>query len=181
MKDNVELDATYPHPPSRVWQALTDPAALAQWLLPSDFKPLIGFRFRLDRPDGDAIQGKVLEVEEGKLLAYTWDDGESPEPSVVCWSLDPVEGGTRVRLEHRYVETPAVTCIPMDAHFNWSYAMRHSLPGLLALLAGNGGVLPRPPVLYCFAKTSDGFHAEPLSTAESQRTDRIGFRQEVMA
>lgn len=136
MKDKVELDAVYPHPPERVWEALTDPAALAHWLMPADFKPLIGFRFRMDRPDGDAVKGKVIEVQEGKLLAYTWDDGESDEPSVVVWRLDPTDGGTRVSLEHRYVETPEVTCLPMDRYFNWSYAIRHRLPGLLALLAG---------------------------------------------
>lgn len=170
MKDKVELDATYPHAPEIVWQALTDPAALAQWLLPADFKPLIGFRFRLDRPSGDAIKGKVIEVEEGRLLAYTWDDGESLEPSVVCWTLEPTDDGTHVRLEHRYVETPEVNCIPMAAYFNWRYALRYRLPGLLALLAGTGGVLPRPPIFYLGPSETP---APPIG--------RIGFRQEVMA
>jgi uncharacterized protein YndB with AHSA1/START domain len=147
MKDKVELEATYPHSPELVWQALTDPAALSQWLLPADFKPLIGFRFRLDRPNADAIKGKVIEVEEGRLLAYTWDDGEAPEPSVVCWTLNPTGDGTRLRLEHRYVETPEVNCIPIDNYFNWSYAIRYSLPGLLVLLSHRLRS-PQPPIVY---------------------------------
>ena len=145
MKDKVELDATYPHPPERVWQALTDPEAMAHWLMPADFKPLIGFRFRMDRPEGKPIKGKVIEIEAGQLLAYTWDDGEAGEPSVVVWRLTPTDDGTRVSLEHRFVETPEVTCIPMENYFNWAYAIRYRLPGLLALLAGRlmvcGGAL----------------------------------------
>lgn len=170
MKDHVELNATYPHPPERVWQALTDPDALRAWLLPADFKPLIGFRFRFDRKDGEPIKGKVIEVEEGKVLAYTWDDGESPEPSVVCWTLSPDGDGTRVDLQHRYVETPEVTSLPIDAHFNWSYAMRYSLPGLLALLSGMGGVRARPPIVYLCD-----------TTLEDEPRERIGFRKELVA
>lgn len=169
MKDKVELDAVYPHPPERVWQALTDSAALGHWLMPADFQPLIGFRFRFDRPSGEPIKGKVIDVETAKLLAYTWDDGESPEPSVVVWTLEPQDDGTRVRLEHRYVETPEVTCIPMD-YFNWRYALRHSLPGLLALLAGSGGVLPRPPIVYLDP-------TRELAGASASNDQRMGFRR----
>ncbi len=135
MKDKVELDAVYPHPPERVWQALTDPDALGRWLMPCEFEPLIGFRFRFDRPSGEPVKGKVIEVDEGRLLAYTWDDGEAPEPSVVVWTLSPDDAGTRVRLEHRYVETPEVTRIPMEVYFNWRQALGFSLPFLLAHLA----------------------------------------------
>ena len=165
MKDKVEFDVMYPESPPVVWKAITDPTALSEWLLSGDFQPLIGFRFRLDRAGAEPIKGKVLEVEAEKLLAYTWEDGESDEPSVVCWTLSPDGDGTRVRLEHRFVETPVVNCIPMPWYFNWRYALRHRLPGLLALLAGGGFV--RPPVSYVFE-----FHAETLSSAEAQGISR---------
>ena len=170
MKDKIELDAVYPHPPERVWRALTDPAALGGWLMPGEFKPLIGFRFRFDRPSGEAVKGKVIEVEEGQLLAYTWDDGETKEPSVVVWTLAHESDGTRVRLEHRYVETPEVTCLQLPTYFNWRYALRHRLPGLLALLAG-GMIQPRPPV----------FYACDTNVPSSGTEARIGFRQEALA
>jgi len=172
MKEKVELDITYPHSPDEVWMALTDPASLRDWLMPTDFKPLIGFRFRFDRADAEPVRGKVIEVEPSRLLAYTWDDGESPEPSVVCWTLDPVDGGTRVRLEHRYVETPIVNCIPMPWYFNWRYALRHSLPGLLALLAGGQA---RPPIFY------EGVKALGVEPFGEKVRPRIGFRQEAIA
>src|SRR5947208_1487503 len=49
---DIIREAVYPHPPERVWQALTDPAALAAWLMPNDFKPQVGhkFQFRVPKP-----------------------------------------------------------------------------------------------------------------------------------
>lgn len=146
MKDKVQIAATYPHPPERVWEALTDPEALAKWLLPNDFKPLIGFRFRFLR-EGARIEGKVTDVEPGKLLAYTWKDDDDEQPSMVVWSLRPDGGGTRVELEHFPLEEPVVTCLVVDNYFNWEYALRNSLPGLLRLLAGQNRT-PRPPIVY---------------------------------
>jgi hypothetical protein len=147
MKDKVELEATYPHPPERVWMALTESGALAEWLMPTDFKPLIGYRFRMSRADSAPIRGKVIEVEEGRLLAYTWEDGESGQESKVVWSLVPVDGGTHVHLEHIPIEAPVVNCIATESYFNWLYALRHSLPGLLMLLAARERS-PAAPIVY---------------------------------
>src|SRR5436853_198979 len=115
MKDRVSLEATYPHPPERVWQALTDSGQLSQWLMPTDFEPLIGFRFRLDRPGRSAIEGKVIEVEPGKRLAYTWKDDEEGN-GIVAWVLEPKDGGTLLRMEHVPVEEPVVNCLAIGLY-----------------------------------------------------------------
>lgn len=134
MKDFVNLEATYPDPPERVWEALTDPNALGRWLLPTNFKPLIGFRFRMERQDQKPIEGKVLEVEKDRLLTYTWNDEDEGKESMVVWTLEPVDGGTRVQVQHIGIEEPAVTCLAIDYYFNWRQALRRSLPRLLQLL-----------------------------------------------
>lgn len=139
--EKVELVGEYPYPPDVVWRALTDSSAVTKWLMLTDFKPLIGFRFRMEQGE-TKIRGKVIEVVEGSLLAYLWDDEEDGE-SVVCWTLDPIDGGTRLRLEHRRVEAPVVTSLPVATYFNWSYALRHGLPGLLRLLEAGQ---PQPPM-----------------------------------
>jgi hypothetical protein len=168
MKNKVELDELFPHPPERVWQALTDAGALSHWLMPTDFQPLIGYRFRLQRPSGSAVSGRVIDAVTERLLAYTWEDDEEGQTSKIVWTLDPVEGGTRLRLEQVLIEEPAVTCLAIDSYFNWSYALRYSLPGLLQLL--KGGVKLRPPIVYIDSE-SDG--------SESLDSERlIGFRQE---
>jgi uncharacterized protein YndB with AHSA1/START domain len=147
MNDRIELEVTYPHPPEAVWKALTDSKALSQWLMPSDFKALIGYRFRLDRDGQPPIKGKVTDVEEGKLLAYTWNDGEDEEGSLVVWTVEPTDGGTRLRLRHEKLEAPVVNCLAIDNYFNWRYALKHSLPGLLRLLQAQEKT-PQPPIVY---------------------------------
>lgn len=144
MTKKVDLRAEYPFSPELVWQALTDPASVSKWLLPTDFKPLIGFRFRLDRPDGTTIKGKVLEAEPAKLLSYTWDEGEDGQTAMVVWTLQPKGAGTEVRLEQVMIEEPVVNCIAVDNYFNWLYALRHGLPGMLALLSRQAGRQPVP-------------------------------------
>ena len=100
----VQLEKIYSHPPGRVWQALTDPQALAQWLLPNSFRPHLGHRFRFTRrADGgkpEKVQCQVVELEAPRRLAYTWQAESDDAPTLVTWTLEPVEEGTRLRLEH---------------------------------------------------------------------------------
>ncbi len=156
MKGRVEIETTYPHPPERVWRALTDQNAIQKWLMPNDFEPLIGYRFRLKLAGGGKINGKVTDIEENRLLAYTWNDDEGHE-SIVVWRLDPVDGGTHVRLEHLPLDEPVVTRLPIDNYFNWAYALRHGLPGLLRLIQAAEADLPRAPIVYaCTAILAGG-------------------------
>jgi uncharacterized protein YndB with AHSA1/START domain len=37
---------TYPHPPEKVWRALTDPQAIAQWLMKNNFEARVGHKFQ---------------------------------------------------------------------------------------------------------------------------------------
>ena len=42
---SIEVAEFLPQPPGRVWQALTDSALLARWLMPNDFRPAVGHQF----------------------------------------------------------------------------------------------------------------------------------------
>jgi uncharacterized protein YndB with AHSA1/START domain len=95
----VEQEQTYPHPPERVWRALTEPAELGVWLMPTNFTAQAGRRFTFDaRPDLGIIDGEVLEVDPPRLLRCRWSGvfGDT----VVTFTLVPVGGGTRLRVEH---------------------------------------------------------------------------------
>lgn len=101
----------YQHPPEVVWQYLTEPELMAQWLmLPEDFKPVVGhdfmFKTKAKLPfgfDGN-IYCRVIEVVPFKKLVYSWKGGLSKEnpilDSVVNWTLTPAENGTNLLLEH---------------------------------------------------------------------------------
>jgi uncharacterized protein YndB with AHSA1/START domain len=103
----IVREVVYPHPVDLVWRALTEPAALAGWLMENDFRPEVGhlFTFRTTARAGfdGTVRCEVLEVDPPRHLTYTWQGGGGwmKEPTTVTWRLEPVAGGTRVRLEHR--------------------------------------------------------------------------------
>jgi len=109
MKRDFTLERTYPHPPERVWRALTDRHALSTWLMETDFEPVLGHKFTFrdkPRPGWDGItHGEVIELDPPRRLAYTWRGRPGPDKpfnidTVVRWTLAPEGSGTRLVLEH---------------------------------------------------------------------------------
>jgi uncharacterized protein YndB with AHSA1/START domain len=102
---DIVLDAVYPHPPERVWRALTDPQELAMWLMPNDFVPKLGHKFQFRaKPRGTwrgIVDCEVLELDAPRKLSYSWLGDPEGTPTRVTWTLTPVEAGTRLMLEHR--------------------------------------------------------------------------------
>jgi len=102
----ISLSWELPHPPAKVWRALTDPQLVAQWLMKTDMPAEQGkaFTFRAEpMPYWDGIvHSEILELEPQRRLRYTWKGGPGATKldTVVTWSLVPVAGGTRLELEH---------------------------------------------------------------------------------
>jgi uncharacterized protein YndB with AHSA1/START domain len=107
MARDITIVTHLPDPPEVVWQALTDPAALSEWLMPvQDFSAVVGCRFRLTAkpmPGWDGIVDcEVLEVDEGRLLSYSWRGTRMTKSTTVTWTLTAADdGGTELRLDHR--------------------------------------------------------------------------------
>ncbi|OWY70202.1 hypothetical protein B7486_15475 [cyanobacterium TDX16] len=111
MSCDIRIEQTYPFPPERVWLALTDSAQLAAWLMPNDFEPRLGHRFRFSSKPMPGWRGfvecEVIEIEAPRRLAYTWlGDADWKEPTVVRWTLEPTAAGTRLVLEHTNLQEP---------------------------------------------------------------------------
>jgi len=93
---SVVVERELAHSPDKVWRALTQPQLLEEWLMKNDFKPLVDHRFRL-RADWGAVDCRVLAVEPGKTLSYTW--AAYGLETVVTWTLTPAGTGTRLRMD----------------------------------------------------------------------------------
>lgn len=99
----VVVEREFAHPPGKLWRALTQPHLIAEWLMKNDFVPQVGHRFKLTGEWGGVLDCEVLEIEDGRTLAYRWDfDHDDPAfslRSVVTFTLTPTAGGTHLRME----------------------------------------------------------------------------------
>ncbi len=93
---SVVVEREIPHPPEKLWRALTQPHLIEEWLMKNDFRPVVDHRFNL-RGDWGAVDCQVLAVELNKTLSYTWS--AMGLESVVIWTLTPTSKGTYLRME----------------------------------------------------------------------------------
>lgn len=91
------------HSPEKVWRALTDPALLAEWLLPVvdldlQLEPGAAFTLKADpQPGWDGIvNGRFIEIDAHRKLSYRWVVGDID--TVVTFTLTPTGSGTRLSL-----------------------------------------------------------------------------------
>lgn len=100
---SVIVERDIPHPPEKLWRALTQPHLIAEWLMKNDFKLAVGHRFNLRGDWGGVLDCEVLAIEPNKTLSYTWnfahDDPAYNLMSVVTFTLTPTSTGTRLRME----------------------------------------------------------------------------------
>jgi uncharacterized protein YndB with AHSA1/START domain len=94
---SVVIERDVPHPPEKIWRALTEPHLIAEWLMKNDFKPVRDHRFTLSG-DWGSVDCQVLTIEPNKTLSYTWS--AMGLESVVTWTITPTSAGARLRMEH---------------------------------------------------------------------------------
>lgn len=128
----VVVERELPHPPEKIWRALTQPHLLAEWLMQNDFKPDVGHRFTLrmePQPNWNGvIDCQVLVVEPNRTLSYAW--GALGLETVVTFTLTATPGGTHLRMEQ--------TGFPVDRPQNYQgakYGWRNFFAKLEQLLA----------------------------------------------
>jgi uncharacterized protein YndB with AHSA1/START domain len=101
--DSIAFEFDLPHSPQKVWRALTDPALLAEWLLPAvglELAPEAAFTLNAPpQPGWDGLVNcRFLEIEAGRKLSYAWVVGDMELDTVVTFTLTPTAEGTRLSL-----------------------------------------------------------------------------------
>jgi uncharacterized protein YndB with AHSA1/START domain len=103
----------FPHAPETIWKTLTSGELMARWLgmTPAGFAPVVGNRFTYrTTPAGKwdgTIRCEVREVIPHERFVYSWRGGHennvgygAPLDTIVTFTLEPADGGTRLRLVH---------------------------------------------------------------------------------
>jgi uncharacterized protein YndB with AHSA1/START domain len=110
MKKEINHTLFFTQSPQEVWEYLTKPELMEQWLMKNDFKPVVGHQFQFTtKPilqldcDG-TMYCTVLEVVPFKKLTYSWKSGPGEGnikiDSLVEWVLNPKDNGTELVLKH---------------------------------------------------------------------------------
>jgi len=99
--ESISFEFDLPHPPEKVWRALTDPVLLAEWLLPVaglKLEPGAAFMFKTQPLPGwdGTVSCRFLEIAAQRKLSYTWVVGDME--TVVTFTLAPTATGTRLSL-----------------------------------------------------------------------------------
>jgi uncharacterized protein YndB with AHSA1/START domain len=110
MNKTIKHSFHFQHSPEIVWDYLTKPELLEQWLMKNDIKPIVGHKFQFVSNPAPAIQFdgmaycEIVEIQPFVRLSYTWESGPGNGKiildSIVVWTLTPKDGGTELLLEH---------------------------------------------------------------------------------
>ncbi len=92
MNPALQWQIFYPRPAERVWKALTDPLALAEWL----------------NPEADVIDYHVVHAVEPRRVSYAWKTQSCN--TIVSFDLSAAPGGTNLR-----VRMDECCIIPLDS------------------------------------------------------------------
>jgi len=130
---SVILEKEFPHPPEKVWRALTESSLIEQWLMKNDFEPIAGHSFNLrlePMPNWNGvIDCQILAIDPCKTLSYTW--GALGLESIVTFTLTPTAAGTHLRMEHSGFR------LNQEANYKGAqYGWQKFLGGLEQVIAG---------------------------------------------
>jgi uncharacterized protein YndB with AHSA1/START domain len=114
MRFDIAFERTYPHPIMEVWKALTDPALLGEWLMESNFMPIVGRAFSMWCDDGDGgtdhYRCKVLACDPPHGMRWSWvlDGAQHLGATEVEFRLEETDNGTRLTIRHSGDRDPKI-------------------------------------------------------------------------
>lgn len=136
--DIVTIDKVFDTSKENVWQALTDKEVMKIWYFDIPrFNLEVGadFSFYEGEKKEYLHEGKILKVEENRLLQHTWLHPEqSKGSSVVTWQIDEIDGKVRVTLTHEGLESFAdagPAFVPENYEMGWNAIVKTNLRNYL--------------------------------------------------
>ena len=97
----LRFERRYPHPPDKVWRALTDPAELKRWFpssIEGDRTQGAKLRFLFEGSFEGAMEGTMRIYDPPRLLEYSWGD------DILRFELVPDGKGCKLIFTDSFVE-----------------------------------------------------------------------------
>jgi uncharacterized protein YndB with AHSA1/START domain len=164
MKRTIRIKSVLPYKPELVWQAITDAKLLGKWFMENDFEPLMNreFTFHMAAQKGwDGITHcKVIELEAGKKIAYTYQGFASGEKTLACagihseaadkvgkgifaeldtvlkFTLEPTCGNSTILyMEHSGYKGLKLVIVSLVMGMGWKKQLHKKLPRVLEQMA----------------------------------------------
>jgi uncharacterized protein YndB with AHSA1/START domain len=145
---DIRIVRDYPHPPAKVWRALTEPALMALWMMrPEGFAPLVGTRFKLVAKPQPGWRGfvecEVLEVRAPSLLRYAWVGDDKGTRTEVSYALEAHDGGTRLVFAHTgFTGVGGFILAKLMMGPGWRKMLGKAVPAVLADVDDDGNLRP---------------------------------------
>ena len=96
----IELNLVVPYPLEMVWQAITKPELMSQWLMETDIKPQVGHEFKFTGKPNKMWRGwvdcKVTKVEPPTMIQFTWQNSDKYTPTTITYTLSKQADGTHI-------------------------------------------------------------------------------------
>lgn len=94
----IIIDTDLPYSLNKVWKALTEKDLLSQWLMQTDFEPIIGKKIRFTGQPNKFWRGYVdcvvTNIELEKLIEYKWQSNEKHTPTTIRHEISKNSNGT---------------------------------------------------------------------------------------
>jgi uncharacterized protein YndB with AHSA1/START domain len=126
----IRISRLFPHAPGKIWEALTKPERLLQWLAPGKIELVKGGAAKLAFADsGIAIDSTVTDIQAPNVIAYSWSSpGEPDRP--LRFESRIVPGATELTLTVTIPqsEDAARTAAGFEAHLEMLAAALEDVP-----------------------------------------------------
>ncbi|MDQ2721459.1 MAG: SRPBCC domain-containing protein [Bacteroidota bacterium] len=143
MQKEIKHTFFFPHPTEIVWDYLTKPELLSQWLMENDIQPIVGheFQFRskpaLEIEFDGIVYCEILKVVPFKQLSYSWKcspaNGTFKIDTVVMWTLGPKDNGTELNLHQTGFKEKENDLFYMAMYNGWTKQVEKFLQTLNAI------------------------------------------------
>jgi uncharacterized protein YndB with AHSA1/START domain len=119
-------------------------------MFPNNFAPEVGriVRFQVDAqgPLTGVMEGKVLAADRPHKLSYTWVTHtkkeqmppDSPRAPIVTWTIESVDDGSRLTLEHTGIEVMPLI-FQLMLRMGWGGMTKRLIPKVLARVREQDG------------------------------------------